>query len=97
MAWTATTFKAAYAEFAPTDDAVVARALADAARGCDARIFGDRLDEAVALRAAHNLSSAPSGQQARLAANLGDTTYWQRWLQLARECAGGPWTVGQRP
>jgi hypothetical protein len=69
----------------------------DAARGCDARIFGDRLDEAVALRAAHNLSSAPSGQQARLAANLGDTTYWQRWLRLARECGGGPWTVGQRP
>jgi hypothetical protein len=98
MVWTAATFKARWAEFTPTPDATVTAVLAEAATYCDERLFGDRYDQAVGLYAAHLLSIAPFGQQAR-ADGKGppgtDTTYLQQWTRLARAVAGGPWTMGR--
>ncbi len=97
MAWTATTFKAIYTEFANTPDATVTDALASAVAKNDLRVLGDSYDQAVALYAAHLLSIAPGGQQARLQKNSLETTYSAQWKDLARSCAGGGWTIGQRP
>lgn len=100
MALTPTTFKARWTEFAPTSDGLVQSALDEAARRCDARLFGaDRYDDAVSLYAAHLLSVSPQGAQARLEATRDDaqTTYGQEWQRLAQARCSGPWTVGQRP
>lgn len=97
MAWTASTFKSRWPEFAPTADAQVDAVLVAAARRCDARVFGDDTDEAVGFYAAHLLATSPQGQQARLESDKADTTYRAEWLRLARQRAGGPWSVGQGP
>jgi hypothetical protein len=65
-------------------------------------------DEAVLLRAAHQLAASPGGQAARLegvalaspssvAADLGRTTYGASLLALLRERAGGPHMIGCGP
>lgn len=97
MSWTPTTFKAAFDEFSAISDAKVTLALAEAADTCDERVFGDSYDAAVGLWAAHVLSSSPGGQQSRLASDMADTTYRQRWQQLAQRKAGGAWAIGQTP
>lgn len=96
MAWTATTFKARWTEFAPTEDARVVAVLTAAARRCAPSVFGADTDEAVGLYAAHLLATSPHGMQAR---QEGDdtTTYYAEWARLARQRAGGPWSVGQGP
>lgn len=97
MAWTPTTFRARWTEFAPTADAVVQAALNEAARRTDARVFGDRTDDAVGLLAAHNLSISPQGMPARLESKDGETTYMVALKLLRRERAGGAWAIGQGP
>lgn len=97
MTWTPTTFRARWPEFDGVADNVVSAALADAARGVDARLFGTRTDLAVGLRAAHLLAISPYGQQARLESDKSDTTYRAEYLRMAREVAGGPWVMGQTP
>jgi hypothetical protein len=97
VGWNAASFKARWAEFASTPDATVEAALAEAGRRCSAAVFGDRHDDAVGLRAAHLLSVSPFGQQARLESDKAETVYMAEWRQLARECAGGPWAIGQLP
>lgn len=97
MAWTATTFKARWPEFTPTDDARVTAALADAAALCDARVYGASYDLAVGLTAADLLATSPAGVQARLNPKGSDatTTYRAALLKIMRARAGGPWAVGQ--
>ncbi len=99
MAWTPTTFKAAYLEFAEVPDAAVLDALTVATAGNDVRMCGEaRLDRMIALDAADALSTGPFGQQARLDPKSdGRTTYRVQWERLARECAGGPIAIGQTP
>ena len=97
MVWTATTFKQRYPEFNPTSDALVAAVLAESVTELDARVFGATFDTAVALLAAHKLTSGPSGQTSRLASDMGDSTYRQQLQRLKRQRAGGAWSVGQKP
>lgn len=99
MTVTAASLKARWAEFSPTPDAVVDAALAEAVRRTDARVFGDRTDDAVALRACHLLSTGAFGQSARLDVKGGDgtTTYLAELQRLTRERAGGGWAAGQGP
>ena len=97
MAWTPTSFKTRWTDFAPTSDALVQSALDEAARRTDERVFGTRYDDAVGLLAAHNLSISPFGQQARLETDKGETTYMTALKLLRRERAGGPWAIGQGP
>lgn len=94
MAWTPTTFKARWAEFAYLADALVQLALDEAVDECDARVYADRYDDAVGLLAAHNLAISPAGQQARLESDKGTTTYWGRFAEIRRQKAGGPRLAG---
>lgn len=96
MAWTVSSFRARWTEFASApSDAVVTSALAEAAAECDERIFGASYDHAVGLLAAHKISVGPGGQQARLDSDEAETTYSREWTKLARKRAGGPFTIGQ--
>jgi hypothetical protein len=97
VAHTAATFKARWPEFAPTADATVTAVLAEATRGCNAAVFGDRFDEAVGLLCAHKLAISPGAQSARLESDKADTVYRAEWLRVARACGGGPWAMGQDP
>ena len=99
MAETAATFKARRPEFAPIDDAVVSAALAEATRRTDARVFGDRFDDAVSLRAADLLATGAFGLPARTdpKAATGPTMYALQLATLIRERAGGAWAAGIGP
>lgn len=97
MTVTAATFKARFEEFTPVGDSVVSAALAEATRRTDARVLGDRFDEAVALRAADLLATGAFGLPARADAkeNAGPSKYALQLATLVRERAGGPWVAGQ--
>lgn len=98
MAWTATTFKVRWPEFAPQSDALVVAVLAEAAAECDERIFGASYDHAVGLLAAHKLGMGPFGQTARQEGNdKAKTSYLDEWNRLARARAGGPFVTGYTP
>ncbi len=96
MAHTAATFKARFEEFTPLGDSVVSAALAEATRRTDARVLGDRFDDAVALRAADLLATGAFGLPARADAkeNAGPSKYAQQLATLLRERAGGAWAAG---
>lgn len=89
-----TTFRASFPEFAATPDETVEAKLAEADRRVDARVFGDKADDAVGYLTAHLLATSPFGQHARLEDKSEETIYLQEWRRLARSCAGGPWTIG---
>jgi hypothetical protein len=95
MSWTAAAFKARYPEFNPASDAVVTAALADAVPYIDPGLFSTDTDQAVGLKAAHILAISPFGQNARLVAEDGSTTYAKALEPLVRARAGGPWIAGQ--
>lgn len=99
MAETAATFKARRPEFDPIADATVSAALAEATRRTDARVFGDRFDDAVSLRAADLLATGAFGLPARTdpKAATGPSTYAQQLATLVRERAGGAWAAGIGP
>lgn len=91
-----------FPEIGPTPEAVVSRAIAEATLRTSAKAFGDRYDDAVALRAMHLLAISPQGLNARLETKAGDnplmmSTYGTELLQLMREAAGGPHMVGVGP
>lgn len=96
MAVTATTLKARFVEFAPVADDVVAAAIAEASRRTDARVFGNRTDDAITLRACDLLATGAFGLASRQDAkgNTGPTTYAQQLATIVRERAGGAWVVG---
>ena len=77
MTVTAATLKARFVEFAPVADSVVSAAIAEATHRTDVRVFGNRFDDAVSLRACDLLSTGAFGQQARVdpkAATVGGIT-----------------------
>lgn len=99
MTVTAATLKARFVEFAPVADSVVSAAIAEATHRTDVRVFGNRFDDAVSLRACDLLSTGAFGQQARVdpKAATGPTMYALQLATLVRERAGGPWVAGQGP
>ena len=103
MGWTASTFKARWAEFAPCSDSLVDAALAEALEEVDERVYGAKADAAVGLLAAHKLSISPQGQQSRLDPKAqqdgphGTTTYGCEFDGLAKIVGGGPWAMGMLP
>jgi hypothetical protein len=107
---TAASLKARFPEFAPVADAVVTANVTSATLRTSSAVFTAEaiFDEAVLLRAAHQLASSPGGMAARLegvalaspssvAADLGRTTYGASLLALLRERAGGPHQIGCGP
>lgn len=97
MAVTLASFRVAFPEFEGADDALVQAKLDEATNALDARVFGVRFDEAVQYFAAHRLAISPFGQNARLVAKDGSTTYGESYSSIQRACAGGGWAVGQLP
>lgn len=102
MAVTADTFKARFAEFAPTADALVSAVIAEAGAELDVNVLGARsIDHAVMLLTAHKLTISPQGTPARLEGTAADadpltrTTYGTELLDLMRKRAGGPWLIGR--
>lgn len=96
MTVTAATLKARHEEFAPIGDSVVSAAIAEATRRTDARVFGDRYDDAIMLRACDLIASGAFGVPARAEPkdNAGPTRYAQQLATLIRERAGGGWLAG---
>jgi len=97
MAVTLASFRAAFPEFEVADAALVQAKLDEAVLALDERVFGVRFDEAVQYFAAHRLAISPFGQNARLVAKDGSTTYGEAYAGIQRACAGGGWAVGQLP
>jgi len=97
MSVTRASLIALYPEFADTPTTQVDGAILAAQGRLDARILGDEYDQAVTLQACHLLAISPYGQQARLVAKDGSTTYETSLGRLLRMRAGGPWVIGWRP
>lgn len=95
MTWDAASFKARYVEFDSASDALVTAALAEAIPYVDPALFPNDTDRAVGLKAADILALSPFGQNARLQAKDGTTTYGKQFDDLVRIRAGGPWVAGQ--
>ena len=93
MALTATGFKTAFAEFSSAPTTVVQRALDESYRELSPDVFGERLDDAVGYLAAHKISTAPFGTQARMVTDDKTTTYMIEFDRIADQCAGGPWLM----
>lgn len=105
MAVTPTSLKARWTEFGPTDNAVVQGAIDEAARQCDASVYGASQDDAVTLLACHRLAVSPQGMSSRLeggdaplpsstTTDLARTTYGAALLNLMRARGGGAWCIG---
>lgn len=97
MAVTLASFRVHFPEFDGASDSLVQAKLDEAALALDERVFGARFDEAVRYSAAHRLALSPFGQNARMVAKDGSTTYGTQLDNVCRACAGGPWAVGQLP
>lgn len=85
----AETFKAWFPEFERTQEPLIERKLIEAARRCDKDVWGDHYSDGVIYLAAHLLATAPMGQNARLAAQDGSTTYYREYERLQQIVAAG--------
>lgn len=75
MALDAASFLVRFPEFTNVDTAQINARIADAAHYVDATTWGDELDAAQALMAAHLLQTSPAGQMARLQTDKAESTY----------------------
>jgi hypothetical protein len=76
-------FRARFPEFERLPDATLTDALARGLVQTSTIVFGDISDEATGYLAAHFLALSPYGQQARLSAVDGTTTYMTHWRRIA--------------
>jgi hypothetical protein len=90
-----------YPEIEATPDAVVTRAIGEATRRTHASVFGERRDDAIALRAMHLLAVSPQGINARIEGakpgSMESTLYGCELLQIIREACGGAHMTGVGP
>ena len=99
------TFKARFPEFNRLPDVTIQDALDRGVAQTNANVFGPLQDEASSYLAAHFLALSPYGQQARLVAKDGTTTYFTHWIRIAqlksagyaRVTAGGCFPTGRWP
>lgn len=82
-------FRARFPEFANLPDATIQDAIDRGAAQADATVFGTLVDEATGYLAAHFLALSPFGQQARLTAVDGKTTYMTHYMRLQVMKTGG--------
>lgn len=94
MAWTTpltlANFRIRYPEFEGASDTLVNSALDDAMKEVSEQAFGTASQQAGFVYAAMVLAISPFGQQARLSAKDGESTYSVRWTKLSRAWLGGP-------
>lgn len=75
MALDSVAFLARFPEFTNVDTAQIDARIADAAHAVNAEVWGDELDHAHALMAAHLLQTSPAGQMSRLQTDKAQSTY----------------------
>lgn len=75
-------FRLRFPEFSETPDAIVSANLADTLLEFSVDVWGDLLDRGHGNLTAHLLSSTPYGQQAKLVAKDGQTTYMKEYERL---------------
>lgn len=90
MAVLLATFRTRFPEMASAPDTLVQATLDEAGRSLDSSELGARYDDAAYYYAAHLLATSPGGLMARLASKEGESTYLDRYRQIAREVCGGP-------
>ena len=89
MAVTAAIIKAEFPEFDELDDAVILPKIADAVLCVNAETWGDRADLGVKYMTAHLLAISPLGEQAKLVAKTGETTYLMTFKKVKATVASG--------
>ncbi len=89
MSLTTEQFLARYPEFAGTGPDLVEAKLAEADLQVDAAVWGDQADIGHGLVAAHLLATSPFGENARMVAKDGTTTYGTRLETMQRRVAKG--------
>ena len=87
MAVTVTTFLRDYPEFSNASPDLIRRKVALASSFVSTAVFGDKLDDAVKLRAAHLLSISPPGEEAK--SEPGETFYWAEFMRLVKVVTSG--------
>ena len=75
--------------FEGTPPTLIDAKLAEATRGVDAEVFGDKTEDAIGYKTAHLLAIEPFGQTARLEADDGETTYSKRFHKLVKSVTSG--------
>lgn len=83
------TFIVQFPEFATTDSNLVASMLAASALEIDPNIWGNLGDQGQAYLAAHKLATSPFGQNVRLVAKDGTTTYEREYRRLVLSVTSG--------
>lgn len=77
-------FRKAFPDFKGTSTVLVEQKLAAAALSVNETVWGDTAEQGQMYLAAHLLSSAPQGEQARLKKENRITTYWLEFERLRR-------------
>lgn len=89
MSVTVDSFLASYPEFRSAERDLLQAKLDAAEPQVDSEVWGDKTDQGVELTAAHLLAISPFGQNARLVAKDGSTTYSKRLREMQLQVTGG--------
>lgn len=82
MALVLSDFRIRFPEFLNVADTLVEAKLAEALHAVNDSVWGDEADTGQGLMAAHLLSVAPGGVQARLASDKAATTYARQYRDM---------------
>lgn len=97
MAVTLAKFRNFYDEFRKTDDGTVLAKIRLAEFEVNDTVWGDRADAGVMLMAAHMISMAPSGENAKLVSKDGSTIYLKMFDRTKKSVTSGFARVAGQP
>lgn len=83
------TWRVQFPEMNGVSDALVQAMLDASALEIDTDIWGAKADQGQGYLAAHKLASSPFGQNAKMVAKDGTTTYWFNYYKLVRQVSSG--------
>lgn len=82
-------FRIQFKEFNGVSDELVQSMLDAAILEIDRYIWGAKADQGQAYLAAHKLATSPFGQNAKMVAKDGTTTYEKNYIKLVRQVSSG--------
>jgi hypothetical protein len=82
-------FRIQFPEFKGVSDGLVQVMLNASLLELDSTVWGQLLDQGQAYLAAHKLATSPFGQNAKMVAKDGTTTYWFNYFKLVRKVTSG--------
>ncbi len=83
------TFLTQFPEFRAADASLVLAMLNAAQLEIDVAVWRSKADQGQGFLAAHKLALSPFGQNTRLVAKDGSTTYWKHYTQIRAQVASG--------